>query len=135
MVLLGKALMGTPNAASQHLIPMQLQTALSLHSVLCLGKQLDADEQIGYVDEHTITQSQWIGTVPIGYADGWHQQLKATDALIDRKRVPIVGRISMNQLIVALPQKYPIGTRVTFIGQQGNKRIHIDEIAQKANQP
>jgi alanine racemase len=41
----------------------------------------------------------------------------------------------MDQLIVALPQKYPTGTRVTFIGKQGNETIVGDEIARTANQP
>jgi alanine racemase len=135
MVRLGKALMGPPNEALKHLLPMELQTTLSLHSILGLVKQLDAGEKISYGGDYTTTQTQWVGTVPIGYADGWHQQFKGTSVLVDGQRIPIIGRISMDQLIVALPKKYPIGTRVTFIGRQGNETIIADEIAQKANQP
>ncbi len=135
MVRLGKALMGPPNEALKHLLPFELQTSFSLHSTLVLVKQLDAGEKISYGGEYITTQKQWIGTIPIGYADGWHQQFKTNTVLVDGKRVPIVGRILMDQLMVALPQKYPIGTRVTFIGQQGNETIVGDEIAQTANQP
>ncbi|CAF2105582.1 unnamed protein product [Rotaria magnacalcarata] len=135
MVRLGKALMGPPNEALKHLIPFELQYAFSLHSILDVVKQLDANEKIGYGGEYMTTEKQWIGTVPIGYGDGWHQQFKTSDVLVDGKRVPIVGRISMDQLTVALPQEYPVGTRVTFIGRQGNETIIADEIAQKANQP
>jgi alanine racemase len=135
MVRLGKALMGPPNEALKHLLPFQLQTSLSLHSILGLVKQLDAGEKISYGGEYTTTEKQWIGTIPMGYADGWHQQFKANAVLVDGKRVPIVGRISMDQIMVALPQKYPTGTRVTFIGQQGNETIVGDEIARTANQP
>jgi alanine racemase len=98
-------------------------------------KQLDAGEKIKYRGEYTTTQTEWIGTIPVGYADGWHQQFRTTGVLVDGKRVPIIGRISMDQLMVALPQKYPFGTLVTFIGQQGNEIIFADAIAQRANQP
>lgn len=135
MVRLGKAVMGPPNEALKNLLPFPLQHSLSLHSILGLVKQLDAGEKISYGGEYTTTQKQWVGTIPIGYADGWHQQFRTTAVLVDGKRVPVVGRISMDQLVVALPQKYPTGTRVTFIGQQGNETIVGDEIARAANQP
>ena len=135
MVRVGKALMGPPNEALKHLLPIPLQPSLSLHSTLILVKQLDAGEKISYLGEYTTTQKQWIGTIPIGYADGWHQQFKANTVLIDGKRMPIIGRITMDQLMVVLPQRYPTGTCVTFIGQQGNETIVGDEIARTANQP
>ncbi|CAF3745012.1 unnamed protein product [Adineta steineri] len=134
MVRLGNALMGPPNETLKYLLPMQLQNALSLHSILDLVKQLNPGAKVGYAGEYTATQHQWIGTIPMGYADGWHQQFRATNVLVDGKRVPIIGRISMDQLMVALPRKYPTGTRVTFIGQQDNETIFADEIAQEANQ-
>jgi alanine racemase len=84
-------------------------------------KQLDAGEKINYGGEYTTTQTEWIGTIPVGYADGWHQQFRTTGVLVDGKRVPIIGRIAMDQLMVALPQKYPVEPRVTFIGQRGNE--------------
>ncbi len=135
LVRLGRAVMGPPNEASKHLLPFQLQHSLSLHSILDLVKQLGPGEKIGYGGEYTTTENQWVGTVPLGYADGWHQQFRATGVLVDGKRVPIIGRIAMDQLVIALPQKYPIGTRVTFIGRQGNETIVGDEIAAAAKQP
>lgn len=135
MVRLGKALMGPPNEALKSFLPFSLQTSLSLHSILDLVKQLNAGEKIGYSGEYTTSQKQWIGTVPIGYGDGWHQQFKPTSVLLDGQRIPIIGRISMDQLMVALPRKYPVGTRVTFIGRQGNETIVADEIARLASQP
>ncbi|CAF3941275.1 unnamed protein product [Rotaria sp. Silwood1] len=135
MVRLGKALMDPSNEALKHLLPFELQHTLSLHSILDFVKQLDANEEIGYEGEYVIRESQWIGTVPIEYIDGWHQQFKTSRVLVDERRVPIVGRIYMDQLMIALPEKYPVGTRVTFISRQGNETIVGDEIAQKANQP
>lgn len=135
MVRLGKALMGPPNEALKHLLPFPLNQTFSLHSILDVVKQLKVNEKVGYSGEYTTKDTQWVGTVPIGYGDGWHQQFKNISVLVDGKRVPIVGRISMDQLMVALPKYYPVGTRVTFIGRQGNETILADEIAQKASQP
>ncbi len=135
MVRLGKAVMGPPNEALKHLLPFELQSSLSLHSILGNVKQLGPGEKISYGGDYITTKTEWVGTVPMGYADGWHQQFKATNILVDGKRVPVIGRISMDQLMVGLPRKYPTGTRVTFIGRQGNETIVADEIAQRASQP
>ncbi|CAF3820746.1 unnamed protein product [Rotaria sp. Silwood1] len=135
MVRSGKALMGPPDPALEHLLPFHMQTAMSLHSTIGLVKQLNASENIGYGGTYTTTDTEWIGTVPIGYADGWHQNFKATGVLVEGKRFPIIGRISMDQLMIRLDQKYPVGTRVTFIGQQGKETITVNDVAQYANVP
>lgn len=126
MVRLGRALTGPPIQKLQYLqsVPL-IPIKVSLHSTLVLVKQLRADEKIGYDGTYTTTQRQWIGTVPIGYGDGWHQHFGATTVLIDGNRVPIVGKISMDQLMVALPHYHPVGTKVTLIGQQGNESISL----------
>ncbi|CAF4811119.1 unnamed protein product [Rotaria sp. Silwood1] len=129
MVRSGKALMGPPDPALEHLLPFHMQTAMSLHSTIGLVKQLNASENIGYGGTYTTTDTEWIGTVPIGYADGWHQNFKATGVLVEGKRFPIIGRISMDQLMIRLDQKYPVGTRVTFIGQQGKETITVNDVA------
>ncbi|CAF5142804.1 unnamed protein product, partial [Rotaria sp. Silwood1] len=35
----------------------------------------------------------------------------------------------MDQLMIGLDRPYPIGTRVTFVGQQGNDTITVDDVA------
>ncbi|UJR11325.1 hypothetical protein I4U23_015506 [Adineta vaga] len=135
MVRCGKALTGPPNEPLKNNLPISLQSVISLHSVLSLVKEVEAGEKVGYADKYTTPTKQWIGTVPIGYGDGWHQNLKPSGVLIDGKRMEIVGRISMDQLMVVLDREYPVGTRVTFIGQQGNLTITGDEVASNANIP
>ncbi|CAF4925739.1 unnamed protein product, partial [Rotaria sp. Silwood1] len=129
MVRCGKALTGPQDESLKHLLPFILRTAMSVHSTLDLVKLLNATEKIGYSGTYTTTEPEWIGTVPIGYADGWHQNFKGTGVLVEGKRLSIVGRISMDQLMIGLDRPYPIGTRVTFIGQQGNDTITVDDVA------
>ncbi|WP_338390950.1 alanine racemase C-terminal domain-containing protein, partial [Oenococcus oeni] len=45
------------------------------------------------------------------------------------KRMLIIGRITMDQTMVKLDRKYPIGTRVTLIGKDGGEQITVEEVA------
>lgn len=108
---------------------VKLEPALSLHSRLIQVKKLLKGEYLGYNNSYQAEEDEWIGTVPIGYADGWSQRMQGTEVLIDGQRSPIVGKICMDQLMVKLPGPYAEGTKITFIGQQGEHRITFTELA------
>ncbi|MCP8618092.1 alanine racemase [Salirhabdus salicampi] len=110
--------------------PMPLQPALSLHSTLSHIKQLPKGEFISYGATYETKGNEWIGTIPLGYGDGWIRKLNKADVLIDGKRMPIVGRICMDQFMVRLDRFYPVGTKVTLIGRQEKEEITVDEVAQ-----
>jgi alanine racemase len=74
---------------------------------------------------------EWVGTIPIGYADGWIRRLQGQEVLVSGIRSPIVGRICMDQCMVLLPHYVPVGTTVTLIGQQSGQFLSINEIAEK----
>ncbi|SFE35655.1 alanine racemase [Lentibacillus persicus] len=110
---------------------IELQPAFSLHSRLAHVKRLAPGESISYGATYTTDEETYIGTIPIGYADGWIRKLQGADVLVDGKRMPIVGRITMDQTMIKLDQAYPVGTQVTLIGKQGDQEIEVDEIAEK----
>lgn len=109
--------------------PIDLNPAFQLKSRLVHVKKLEAGESISYGATYTTEKDEWIGTVPLGYADGWIRKLQGMDVLVDGKRHPIVGRICMDQFMICLDQEYPIGTKVTLIGKQGEEEISADEVA------
>ncbi|WP_226038150.1 alanine racemase [Aquibacillus saliphilus] len=109
--------------------PIDLKPAFSLHSKLIHIKKVYAGDSISYGATYTAEQPEWIGTIPLGYADGIRRKLQGTDVLIGGKRFQIVGRICMDQLMIRLDKHYPVGTTVTLIGAQGNDEITMDEIA------
>ena len=112
--------------------PFELKPAFSLHSQLVHVKELMPGDTVSYGATYTAKEREWIGTVPIGYADGWIRRLaKEGRVLIEGEYAPIVGRICMDQCMVRLPEKLPIGTKVTLIGEQGDHKITMDEIASK----
>ena len=110
---------------------INLQPALELKSEIIHVKKASVGDKIGYGCTYTADEESWIGTIAIGYADGWLRKLQGSDVLIEGKRMQIVGRICMDMLMVKLDQKYPIGTEVTLIGQSGNDFISVDEISNK----
>ncbi len=107
-----------------HLLP-----ALSLHSRLVHVKQVDEGSFIGYGNTYEASQGEWIGTIPIGYGDGWPRKLQGMEVLVEGHRMPIVGRISMDQTTISLDKKYPVGTKVTLIGKQKSDEILAKEVA------
>ncbi|CAF3382849.1 unnamed protein product [Rotaria socialis] len=131
----GGALIGLLKEPLEQPLSFPLQKAISVYSMLDLVKQVNASEKIGYGGTYTTTQTEWIGTVPIGYADGWRQSYKPISVLIEGKRFPIVGRIVIDQLMIGLDRMYPVGSLVTFIGQDGNDTITVEYIASEGNTP
>lgn len=110
----------------------ELEPALTLRSALIQAKQVSAGDTIGYDRAYTARGEEWIGTVPIGYADGWSQIMQGGEVLVGGRRAPIVGRIGMDQLTVRLPGPCRAGDPVVLIGSQGGETISCAEAASRA---
>lgn len=131
-VRLGIVMYGlTPSPEIEPELPFALKEAFSLHSRLVHVKKLTKGEKVSYGATYETEEEEWIGTIPIGYADGWIRRLQGQEVLVEGKRVPIVGRICMDQCMVKLPHFVPVGTTVTLIGKQNNEFISVNEIAKK----
>lgn len=121
----------TPSEEIQHKFPYKLKRAFSLKTTLVHTKLLAKGQKVGYGATYETSDAEWIGTLPIGYADGWIRKLQGQEVLIDGQRCPIVGRICMDQCMVKLPYNMPIGTEVVLIGEQSNQQITVEDIAHK----
>jgi alanine racemase len=131
-VRMGIAMYGlSPSEEMKGLLPFPLKEAFSLHSRISHVKKIKAGEKVSYGATYIANQDEWVGTIPIGYADGWVRSLKGREVLIEGTRTPIIGRICMDQLMIRLPRKVERGTLVTLIGRQEAEYISIDEIAQE----
>lgn len=130
-VRFGIALYGLyPSAVVKENDLISLQPAFSLHSRLIHVKQIQAGDTVSYGQEYTAKKNEWIGTIPIGYGDGWSRRSQNASVLVDGKRCVIVGRVCMDQTMIRLDKSYEIGTKVTLIGEQQNNHISVDEIAE-----
>jgi alanine racemase len=88
-------------------------------------------EKVSYGATYETGEEEWIGTIPIGYADGWIRKLQGQEVLVGGTRSPIVGRVCMDQSMIRLPYPVPVGTTVTLIGGQDDQFISVNEIAKK----
>lgn len=131
MVRVGAGMYGF-DASSGVLEARATQPVLSLKAELVHVKQVAAGESISYGATYTTTEPTWIGTVPVGYADGYARLLQGADVLLpDGQRAPIIGRVTMDQLLIALPAEYPVGTVITLIGRVGQEEITLVDLADR----
>ncbi len=68
--------------------------------------------------------------MPVGYADGWLRRLQGFKVLVNGIRAPIVGRITMDMLMLHMPYEVSLGTKVTIVGRQDDRYISATEVAE-----
>ncbi len=101
MVRAGIALYGCE--AAPGVLLAGLRPAMSLRSRLSLVKPLAAGDSVGYGRRWAATVDTVVGTVPGGYADGIRRGLtNIGQVVVNGRRVPIAGTVSMDQFIVDL---------------------------------
>lgn len=108
---------------------LDLQPALAVTARLTFVKELKTGQSVSYGATYTANQDEWIGTIPVGYADGYARQLSGYQVLINGQRCDLVGRVCMDQMMVRLPGEVPVGTKVTLLGRDGNEEITATELA------
>ncbi|HEL0696583.1 TPA: alanine racemase [Streptococcus equi subsp. zooepidemicus] len=128
-IRLGIVIYGLNPSGNSLSLPCPLKEALSLESRLVHVKQIQAGDSVGYGASYVAAEPEYVGTLPIGYADGWTRNMQGFKVLVEGERCDIIGRVSMDQLTIRLPKAYPIGTKVTLIGQQGKQVITATDVA------
>ena len=121
----------TPAIGIKNLLPYELKPALSFHTKLTQVKKVPMNSKISYGARYQSDKEEWIGTIPVGYADGWVRKLSGQEVLVNGKRTPIIGSVCMDQCMIGLPNEVENGTLVTLIGSDGNEMISVEEIANK----
>lgn len=112
---------------------VELRPAMSLVSRVSFVKKVPAGDSVGYGRSWVAPVDTWIATVPVGYADGFSRRnSNAGHVLVGGRRVPIVGRVCMDQLMVDLGPGQPrvcVGDEVVLMGRQGEQEITADDLA------
>lgn len=111
------------------LISKKIRPALSLHSRLTQVKKVKKGGHISYGYTYEAKDDEWIGTIPMGYADGWCRALQGAFVLVEGQPCEIVGRICMDQMMIRLPYEVPLYTPVTLIGEQNGQIVTVGELA------
>jgi alanine racemase len=102
-----------------------------LRSTVSQVKKVGTWETIGYNRKGKISGESEIAIIPLGYADGIDRKLgnKNGSVFIHGKRVPIVGNICMDMLMIDITGlDVKPGEKVEIFGEN----IPITEVAEKA---
>lgn len=107
---------------------------LSLHARPVRIHDVPAGTPVGYGLRWAANRASRLATLPIGYGDGWPRiHVNNGLALVRGQRVPMVGAISMDGLVVDVTDVNGVGPDDEFvlIGSQGGERIAAAEVAEQ----
>ncbi|MCL2163255.1 MAG: alanine racemase [Oscillospiraceae bacterium] len=115
---------------------VQLKPAMTFKANVILVKDVDKDTFVSYGRKFKTKRASKLATISVGYADGYPRCIdKKGRVLINGEYAPIVGAICMDQCIVDvtdLDKEVQTGDEVVIFGQQQDKQIPVEEVAQKA---
>ncbi len=138
LVRAGIALYGIAPGPGVAELATALRPAMSLRARVSFVKRVDAGSHASYGWRHTFAEPTTVATVPIGYADGVPRRLgtlpdrPGADVLIGGRRHPIVGVVTMDQLLVDVGDApVAVGDEVVLLGAQGDQRITAEHWADR----
>lgn len=126
LMLYGVSPMEDSTSHDEGLIPV-----MTLESRLIAVKQLNANEPVGYGATWRCPEDMPVGVVAAGYGDGYPRHAPSgTPVLINGERVTLIGRTSMDMLVVDLRSqpRARVGDPVILWG----KNLPVEEIAKYA---
>lgn len=134
MVRAGIMLYGLKPSDEVMLDKLKLKQVMSLKVRITHVKDIEAGQSVSYGRKFIAEKKSRIASMPIGYADGYTRMLSGkAEALVKGIRVPVVGRICMDQCMIDVTgiEDVKVGDEVVLFGKQGDGFIHIDELAEK----
>ncbi|WP_026894652.1 alanine racemase [Clostridiisalibacter paucivorans] len=132
MVRAGIILYGLYPSEDVHKSRIDLKPAMTLKAKISHVKEIEENTGISYGHIYVTDSKTKIGTVPIGYADGYTRLLSnKVEGAINGIRVPNVGRICMDQCMFDITniEKVSPGDEILLFGDGSKNEPHIDEIA------
>jgi alanine racemase len=101
-----------------------LEPVMSLTSRVVAVKGMRSGEGIGYGWRYQTESPATVAVIPAGYADGIDTRLSGRGSVLIRgKRVPIVGSVCMDMMMVDVTGlEVAPGDEVVIIGRQGEER-------------
>ncbi|WP_261302613.1 alanine racemase [Paenibacillus andongensis] len=134
MVRLGISMYGLYPSEDVDQTKIELKPVLSLKTGIVHLKTLPLGSGVSYGTIYHTKGEEQIGTLPIGYADGFSRMLSGkAEVLVRGKRVPIVGRICMDQCMINVSDVPDVQSldEVVVIGEQDGERITVEDVARQ----
>ncbi len=106
------------------------EPAMTLSTKLMAVNRVRKGERVGYAATYECPEDMQIGVAAIGYGDGYPRSAQTgTPVLVNGRRAPIVGRVSMDLITIDLRGiEAEVGDRVTLWGGA----LPVEEVARHA---
>jgi len=111
---------------------IKLKPVMNLKSKVTFIKKIDPGESVSYGRKFTAKQPEFIGSVPIGYGDGyWRRLSNKSKVLIGRKLYKQAGSVTMDWIMIELGRTYnlKIGDDVLLMGEENGISLGADKLA------
>ncbi|WP_408589663.1 alanine racemase [Novosphingobium sp.] len=135
MVRTGGLLYGDPGSVKTD----RYAPTMAIKSRVAAINHYPAGQTVNYDRTFRLDRESWLANIPLGYSDGFRRSLShanrpefqaegknATQVLIGGKRYPLVGRVTMNTLMVDVTgaqDAIALDDEVVLYGAQGAERI------------
>lgn len=114
----------------------RLRAVMTWKTRITLVRDVPAGHGISYGRTFITPAPMRIATLAVGYADGYQRHLshRGAEVLIQGRRCPVLGRVTMDQILVDVTPLPAVATgdEVVLLGRQGDEEILAAELAQKA---
>lgn len=116
-----------PDQSIEKEMSVKTKPILQLKTKIVHIQKLSPGETVGYGASFEAKESQRIGVIPIGYADGLLRRYSPNSyVLINGEKRYFAGRICMDQAMVQLKDGDKLGDEVTIYGNQGKETITLE---------
>jgi alanine racemase len=135
MVRVGGLLYGDPGSVRTD----RFAPTMTIKSRVAAINHYPAGQSVNYDRTYRLTRESWLANIPLGYSDGYRRGFShanrpefpaetrnRTEVLIGGQRFPVVGRVTMNTLMVDMtdrPDAVRLDDEVVLFGPQGSDRI------------
>ncbi len=113
-----------------------LTRVISWKSRVMSTKTVPANRFIGYGTSYLTNEDTKIATIPVGYTHGFNRSLSNLGrVLISGKRVPVIGLVNMNMMMVDVSQVENVrkGSPVTIIGNENGIDMTVGSFSELTN--
>lgn len=135
MIRLGAFLYGMRPSRISDKSPV-LKTSLTFKTKISHIKYIENGEGVGYDYSFIAKEKAKVGTLPVGYADGYMRCLSnAGEVSVNGEKAKVIGKICMDQAMIDLTSisNVKVGDEVVLLGGQGENFVDVMEVADKCN--
>ena len=121
---------------SNNMRSIAIEPVVSWKSQIAFIKIVEPGRSISYGHTYISEKRTKIGTIPVGYCHGYLRALSNRgEVIVSGKVVPIVGRITMDQMMLDLgiDSTAEVGDEVVLLGKQGASHISLEQLAYQAD--